>query len=59
MKELIKEPVLQQLIAGLKPGLSFEATQIESDAVRNITVADFSASDFLVGWLSIINGIKR
>ena len=59
MKEVTKEPVLQQLIAGLKPGLSFEATQIESDAVRNVTVADFSASDFLVGWFSIINGIKR
>lgn len=57
--ELTKEPVALKLLNALKPGMAFEATLVESDSVRSITVADFSADDLLMGLLNMLNEIKR
>ena len=57
--ELTKEPVALKLLNALKPGMAFEATLVESDSVRSITVADFSANDLLMGLINMLNEIKR
>lgn len=59
MKFIRKNPVALKVVNSLKPGLAFETTLAESDAIRSITAADFSASELLLGIISIINEIKR
>lgn len=57
--ELTKEPVALKLLNALKPGMAFEATLVESDSVRSITVANFTANDLLMGLINMLNEIKR
>ena len=54
-----KSPIAKKLLNSLKPGLAFEATLIENDAIRSITVADFSANTLVTGLISMLNEIKR
>ena len=59
MDMLKKEPFTRKLLNSLKPGLAFEATLVENDAIRSITVSDFSANTLLSGLISTLNEIKR